>query len=147
MKNRRPADPPVGKEDIPAETRFSTSDNRFKRNSRQLTKGFQVIDLGPTSRDLFKYYIKRARTVFWNGPLGYIEQASARRGTCAIAKAIAQSKAFTVLGGGDITYALKLCKLQVNDFSHVSTGGGAFLEFLEGKKLPAVAMLEERAQG
>ncbi len=101
----------------------------------------RIIDLGPASIDLLKYHIKKAKTVFWNGPLGYFEQSSARRGTSAIARALSKSKAFTVLGGGDMAYALKLCKLSPKDFSHVSTGGGAAIEFIEKGTLPGLEVL------
>jgi phosphoglycerate kinase len=87
-----------------------------------------------------------AGTIVWNGPVGVFELAPFAKGTHAIGQAIAESPAFSIAGGGDTLAAIAKFGLA-NRISYISTGGGAFLEFLEGKKLPAVAVLEERAEG
>ena len=104
-----------------------------------------ILDIGPeTSRD-FAELLKRAGTIVWNGPVGVFEFDQFGGGTEALAQAIAESPAFSIAGGGDTLAAI--AKYGVTDkISYISTGGGAFLEFLEGKKLPAVAILEERAK-
>ena len=85
------------------------------------------------------------RFIFWNGPVGVFEIKQFSKGTKLLAEAIAESEAFSIAGGGDTLAAID--KFNVNDeITYTSTGGGAFLEFLEGKKLPAISMLEERAQ-
>ena len=87
-----------------------------------------------------------AKTILWNGPVGVFEFDQFAKGTEIIAKAIAESPAFSIAGGGDTLAAID--KFGIADkVSYISTGGGAFLEFVEGKKLPAVAILEERAKG
>jgi phosphoglycerate kinase len=103
-----------------------------------------ILDVGPKTAALFSELIRRAGTVVWNGPVGVFEYDQFAAGTRAIAQAIAESRAFSIAGGGDTLAAI--AKFGVADrISYISTGGGAFLEFLEGKKLPAVAVLEERA--
>ncbi len=100
------------------------------------------VDIGPQAIEEYKDCIKRARTIFWNGPMGVFEIEQFSKGTMAIAKALAESKAYTVVGGGDSLAAIK--KAGVTDkIDFLSTGGGASLEFLEGKKLPGIAVLEE----
>jgi phosphoglycerate kinase len=103
-----------------------------------------ILDIGPdTTRD-YAARLARAGTIVWNGPLGVFEHAEFAAGTRAIAEAVAASDAFSIAGGGDTIAALE--QFGIGDrISYVSTGGGAFLEFLEGKTLPAVAVLEERA--
>ena len=98
-------------------------------------------DIGPETIRLFKEKISQAKTIFWNGPLGKIEDEEFAKGTAEIAKAIAQSKAFSVVGGGEtVEFITKLGLVQ--KFSHVSSGGGAMLTFLSGDKLPGLAALE-----
>ncbi len=105
-----------------------------------------IMDIGPDTAERFAALIAEAGTVVWNGPVGVFEFDQFGEGTRAIAQAIADSEAFSVAGGGDTLAAIE--KYGVADgISYISTGGGAFLEFLEGKTLPAVAMLEERAAG
>jgi phosphoglycerate kinase len=102
-----------------------------------------ILDIGPqTARD-YAARIARAQTVVWNGPLGVFEFDAFGRGTEAVAHAIAASKAFSIAGGGDTLAAIDKYKVE-KDISYISTGGGAFLEFLEGKELPAVAALKAR---
>jgi len=103
-----------------------------------------IFDIGPDSCTELAEIIKNAGTIVWNGPVGVFEFDQFGEGTKAIALAIAESDAFSIAGGGDTLAAVD--KYNIADkISYISTGGGAFLEFLEGKKLPAVAMLEERA--
>jgi phosphoglycerate kinase len=104
-----------------------------------------IFDIGPDSAKALAEIIKNAGTVVWNGPVGVFEFDQFGEGTKALAQAIAESDAFSIAGGGDTLAAID--KYGVADkISYISTGGGAFLEFLEGKQLPAVAMLEARAK-
>ncbi len=103
-----------------------------------------IFDIGPQTAQQLAAMLKQAGTIVWNGPVGVFEFDQFGAGTEVIAKAIAESSAFSIAGGGDTLAAVD--KYGIADqVSYISTGGGAFLEFLEGKKLPAVAMLEERA--
>lgn len=105
-----------------------------------------ILDIGPKSANALAALLQSAGTIVWNGPVGVFEFDQFGQGTRRIADAIASSKAFSIAGGGDTLAAI--AKYGVADrISYISTGGGAFLEFLEGKKLPAVAILEERAAG
>ncbi len=102
-----------------------------------------ALDIGPSTRIIFSTEIKRAKTVIWNGPMGVAEIPEFAGGTKAIAEAMAASSATTIIGGGDSAAAVK--KLGFADkMSHISTGGGASLEFLEGKELPGVAALNDK---
>jgi phosphoglycerate kinase len=103
-----------------------------------------ILDIGPVSADLIAAIILKAGTVIWNGPLGVFEFDAFGEGTRVLAEAIAHSSAYSVAGGGDTLAAIE--KYGIEDrISYISTGGGAFLEFVEGKTLPAVAALERRA--
>lgn len=105
-----------------------------------------IFDIGPDSAAALVDILKNAGTIVWNGPVGVFEFDQFGAGTQALSLAIAESDAFSIAGGGDTLAAVD--KYGIKDkVSYISTGGGAFLEFLEGKKLPAVAILEERAQG
>ena len=105
-----------------------------------------ILDIGPDSADRCAALIGAAGTIIWNGPAGVFEFEQFGEGTRVIAQAIARGKAFSLAGGGDTLAAIE--KYGVEDgISYISTGGGAFLEFVEGKTLPAVAVLEERARG
>ncbi len=104
-----------------------------------------IFDIGPETSAKFAEILKAAGTIVWNGPVGVFEYDQFGAGTKALAEAIAESSAFSIAGGGDTLAAVD--KYGIKDkVSYISTGGGAFLEFLEGKKLPAVAILEERGQ-
>ena len=106
----------------------------------------RILDIGPDTADRLSGMLQSAGTIIWNGPVGVFEFEQFGEGTRAIAQAIARSKAFSLAGGGDTLAAIE--KYGVEDgISYISTGGGAFLEFVEGKTLPAVAALEERASG
>lgn len=110
----------------------------------EVTADDMILDIGPQSAAALADMLKAAGTVVWNGPVGVFEFDQFAGGTEALAKAIAQSNAFSIAGGGDTLAAI--AKFGVTDqISYISTGGGAFLEFLEGKELPAVAVLEQRA--
>lgn len=106
----------------------------------------EIIDYGPETAARVAEIIKNAKTILWNGPCGVFEFDAFAQGTETISRAIADSSAFSVAGGGDTLAAIDKWHLA-DKISYVSTGGGAFLEFVEGKKLPAVAILEERAKG
>jgi phosphoglycerate kinase len=103
-----------------------------------------ILDIGPATAQQYRELITGAKTVLWNGPVGAFELDQFGQGTQAVARAIADSGAFSIVGGGDSLAALEKYRLS-DKMSYISTGGGAFLEFLEGKTLPAVAVLEERA--
>ena len=103
----------------------------------------QGADIGPKSAELFASAIASAKTIFWNGPMGVSEIASLASGTEEVAKAIAAAPGFSVIGGGDSAAAVRMLGFADSDFGHISTGGGASLEYLEGKTLPGLAVLGE----
>ena len=105
-----------------------------------------ILDIGPESAKALAAALKKAGTILWNGPVGVFEKEPFAKGTETLAKAIAGSKAFSIAGGGDTVAAIHKFKVDKR-IGYISTAGGAFLEFLEGKKLPAVAALEARANG
>jgi phosphoglycerate kinase len=105
-----------------------------------------ILDIGPETAALYAKRLSTAGTIVWNGPLGVFENPEFAAGTRRVAEAIAASSAFSIAGGGDTLAAIEQFGIGER-ISYISTGGGAFLEFLEGKKLPAVATLEQRAAG
>lgn len=105
--------------------------------------GWMGLDIGPRTRELFASKIADAGTVVWNGPMGVFEMEPFAGGTLAVAQAMAESSGFTVIGGGDSAAAVRQLDVDETRFTHISTGGGASLEFLEGKTLPGLAVLEE----
>ena len=109
----------------------------------QVPENWLALDIGPLTADRFAKVLRGAKTVFWNGPLGVTEWPAFAEGTAAVARAVAESTAFRVVGGGDSIAALRRLQLLGN-VDHVSTGGGAALEFLEGRVLPGVACLANR---
>ncbi|WP_028109227.1 phosphoglycerate kinase [Ferrimonas futtsuensis] len=134
-----PTDVVVGKE-------FSESAEATLKPVAEVADDDMIFDIGPDSAAALAEVLKSAGTIVWNGPVGVFEFDQFGKGTETIARAIAESDAFSIAGGGDTLAAVD--KYEIADkVSYISTGGGAFLEFLEGKKLPAVAMLEQRAQG
>jgi len=100
------------------------------------------LDIGPESRKLFAAKLADAATIFWNGPMGVFEHPDFADGTRAVAQALVDASAFTVVGGGDSAAAVRILGFDENAFGHISTGGGASLEYLEGKTLPGLAALE-----
>lgn len=113
---------------------------KIKTVKRAIPDGFMGMDIGPKTADHYASVIKKAKTVLWNGPMGVFEMKKFSAGTFAIAKAMAKVKGSTVVGGGDSIFALNEAGLE-DKMTHVSTGGGATLEYLEGKKLPGVEAL------
>jgi phosphoglycerate kinase len=134
-----PVDVVCGKE-------FSESAEAILKRVDEVADDEMIFDIGPETSKHFAEILKGAGTIVWNGPVGVFEFDQFGEGTKALALAIAASPAFSIAGGGDTLAAV--AKYGVGEqVSYISTGGGAFLEFLEGKKLPAVAVLEERAVG
>ncbi|MHA7878814.1 MAG: phosphoglycerate kinase [Saccharospirillum sp.] len=132
--------------DVRTGTEFSASAEATVKPVDQVQDNEEIMDLGPQTAAKFAEVIKQAKTILWNGPCGVFEFDNFAQGTRDVAEAIADSGAFSVLGGGDVIAAVQ--KFGMEDrFSYISTGGGAFLEFVEGKTLPAVEILEQRAQG
>ena len=133
-----PTDVVVGKE-------FSESAEAVVKKVDEVADDDMIFDIGPETAARFADMMKSAGTIVWNGPVGVFEFDQFGEGTRILGMAIADSDAFSIAGGGDTLAAVD--KYNISDkVSYISTGGGAFLEFLEGKKLPAVAMLEERAE-
>jgi phosphoglycerate kinase len=132
-----PVDVVCGKE-------FSETAKATLKNVDQVQADDMIFDIGPKTSARFAEILKGAGTIVWNGPVGVFEFDQFAAGTEALAKAIAASPAFSLAGGGDTLAAISKYGIDA-ELSYISTGGGAFLEFLEGKKLPAVAILEERA--
>jgi phosphoglycerate kinase len=105
--------------------------------------GWRILDIGPRTVEAFSDIIKRAGTVVWNGPMGVFEFEKFAKGTFEVAKAIAESDAIGIVGGGDSASAIKKSGLE-DKITHISTGGGASLEMLEGKILPGLAVLDDK---
>jgi phosphoglycerate kinase len=101
------------------------------------------LDIGPKSAELFVDKLSGARTVFWNGPMGVFEIAAFAEGTRAVAEALTKTDGLSVVGGGDSAAAVRTLGFDESAFGHISTGGGASLEYLEGKTLPGLAVLED----
>ncbi len=141
----RGADIPVPG-DVVCGKEFSESAAATLKKVSEVANDDMIFDVGPETSRRFAEIVRKAGTIVWNGPVGVFEFDQFGEGTKALSMAIADSPAFSIAGGGDTLAAV--AKYGVADrVSYISTGGGAFLEFLEGKKLPAVAMLEERAAG
>ncbi|MCG9058599.1 phosphoglycerate kinase [Laribacter hongkongensis] len=130
--------------DVVVAPEFSENAEDTLKNVADVTRDDMILDIGPDSAKVLAEIVAKAGTVVWNGPVGVFEFEQFSHGTRTLAEAIAESKAFSIAGGGDTLSAI--AKFGVTDrISYISTGGGAFLEFLEGKELPAVAMLAARA--
>ena len=131
--------------DVRVATEFSETAEAVLKSASDIKDDEQVLDIGDVTAERLAEILKNAKTILWNGPVGVFEFPNFRKGTEIIANAIANSEAFSIAGGGDTLAAIDLFDIA-DKISYISTGGGAFLEFVEGKKLPAVAMLEERAK-
>jgi phosphoglycerate kinase len=132
--------------DVVCAKEFSESATAELKSTSDVADDDMIFDIGPDSSAALAEVLKSAGTIVWNGPVGVFEFDQFGEGTKAISMAIAESDAFSIAGGGDTLAAVD--KYNIADrVSYISTGGGAFLEFLEGKKLPAVDMLETRAKG
>ena len=108
-----------------------------------MPEGYMGLDIGPATAELFANEVKSAKTVVWNGPMGVFENPVLAKGTIAVAKALAETDAITIIGGGDSAAAVNTLGFG-DKMSHISTGGGASLEFLEGKELPGIAAMNDK---
>ncbi len=118
------------------------SENAQVKIMKEIERGWKGVDIGPETELLYSRHIKNAAMIVWNGPMGIFEIPPFAHGTLAVARAVAESPAFSVVGGGDSAAAVKKAGVQ-EKISHISTGGGASLEFLSGKTLPGLEVLEE----
>jgi phosphoglycerate kinase len=128
--------------DVVAATEFSADADHTTVDAADIPADRLGLDIGPRSVELFASAVAGARTVFWNGPMGVFELAPFAAGTRGVAEAITKNDGFSVVGGGDSAAAVRTLGLDESAFSHISTGGGASLEYLEGKTLPGIAALE-----
>ncbi|NOY39942.1 MAG: phosphoglycerate kinase, partial [Nitrospirae bacterium] len=109
----------------------------------EIPKGWKALDIGPATAKLFAEAIQNAKTILWNGPMGVFEIDAFSRGTFAVARAIADAYALTIVGGGDTDLAVHRAGVS-DSISFISTGGGATLQLLEGKELPGIAVLTDK---
>lgn len=123
--------------------RFEEDANTMITTVQEIPKDWMALDIGPATTTLFKEAIDNAKTIIWNGPMGVFEMDAFSRGTYAMVSAVASSFALTIVGGGDTDVAIHKAG-ESNRISYISTGGGAFLELLEGKVLPGIAALSEK---
>jgi len=130
--------------DVVVATQFSAKAEADVKPVEAVSDDEMILDIGPDSAEAMSVLIASAGTILWNGPVGVFEFEQFGEGTRTLAKAIARSKAFSLAGGGDTLAAIEKYGIE-DSISYISTGGGAFLEFVEGKKLPAVEILENRA--
>ena len=132
--------------DVVTAKEFSGQANAQIKHAEAVEADDLILDIGPKTTEQLAAIVQKAGTIVWNGPVGVFEFESFAKGTEGISRAIASSQGFSIAGGGDTLAAI--AKFEISDkVDYISTGGGAFLEFLEGKSLPAVAALQKRAQG
>ena len=131
--------------DVVCAKKFDENAEATIKNINAVEDDDLILDVGPETAASFSGLVSKAATIVWNGPLGVFEFNQFSNGTRTLADAIAKSNAYSIAGGGDTLSAI--AKFDVGEhISYISTGGGAFLEFIEGKKLPAVQILEEAAR-
>ena len=130
--------------DVVCGKQFDPNEPAIVKQIDQVMSDDMIFDLGPKSMQVIIEMIKNAKTILWNGPLGVFEHSQFSQGTELLAKSIAKSTGYSLAGGGDTISAIQMFGVE-NDISYISTAGGAFLEFVEGKKLPAIEILEARA--
>lgn len=135
---------PLPKDVLVAES-FDSKAKALMRPVAEVKENEMILDIGPQTIPYYSSIISQASTIIWNGPLGVFEFPNFSEGTKALANAIAANKGFSVAGGGDTLAAIEMFGV-VDQISYISTGGGAFLELIEGKPLPAVEVLQQRAQ-
>ena len=123
--------------------KFEENANSKIVDADKIPDGFMGLDIGPKTQELFSEAIKDSGTVVWNGPMGVFENPILAKGTIAVAQALADTDATTIIGGGDSAAAVNQLGFA-DKMSHISTGGGASLEFLEGKELPGVAAADDK---
>jgi len=131
-------------EDVVCGKAFAADTPAQAKAARDVKEDDMILDIGPQTAARYAGLLREAGTIVWNGPVGVFEFAAFENGTRSLAEAIADSKAFSIAGGGDTLAAIAKYGLA-DRIGYISTGGGAFLEFLEGRTLPAVAVLEQRA--
>lgn len=131
--------------DVMVAKEFSDKAQAQLKKIDELDENDMILDVGPETQEQFVKLIKKSKTILWNGPVGVFEFPQFAKGTQGIGEAIARHDAFSIAGGGDTLAAIDLFKIR-DGLSYISTGGGAFLKFIEGKSLPAVAILEQRAE-
>ena len=130
--------------DVIAADRFDNDAKTVMVPVENIPDGYMALDIGPSTRLIFAEEISKAKTIVWNGPMGVAEMSAFAGGTRAVAEAMANAEdAITIIGGGDSAAAVKALGFG-DKMSHISTGGGASLEFLEGKELPGVAALNDK---
>jgi phosphoglycerate kinase len=128
-------------EDIVAAPEFNATSIPSVVSAQNIPEDQMGLDIGPNSAMFFASEIKNCKTVFWNGPMGVFEFPNFANGTKVVAKALTEVDGMTVVGGGDSAAAVRKLGFTDNDFGYISTGGGASLEYLEGKELPGLAAL------
>ena len=130
--------------DVICGKQFDANEPAVLKKIDQIEADDMIFDMGPESMTEIEKRLSEAQTILWNGPIGVFEFAQFSQGTRVLAHAIAKSNAFSLAGGGDTISAIKMFGVE-NNISYISTAGGAFLEFVEGKKLPAIEILQKRA--
>lgn len=131
--------------DVVVAKEFSACANAHHKNVTEISDDDIILDVGPKTSNQLAHLVQKAKTILWNGPLGVFEWDQFGEGTKLLTEAIANSSAYSVAGGGDTLAAIEKYHIA-SDLSYISTGGGAFLELLEKKTLPAIAILEQRAK-